>query len=317
MGERKVLVRYIPPDFDPSIIPKFKRDKSKLCEVRTMIPFSMRCSTCGEYMGRGKKFNSKKEMCEGESYMGIRRFRFIIKCAVCSAQISFKTDPKASDYEMEYGATRNYEVWKDNETAQEEDQKAQEEEEEMDAMKALENRTLDSKNEMDILDALDETMAINRRHQRIDTDAILTQRASAQAASTSGLTAEDEGALQAFRESRKRKQEDVPVVAAEAAVSAAVSAAGGSTSGPVSVTARIAQQVAKASEDSKKPAAATVILKKRKIDKSGEDKDSKSAAAGSKQAGSAAPVPAPVPAPAPAPAAPSMFAAYGSSSDDE
>lgn len=203
MGERKVLVRYIPPDFDPSIIPKFKRDKNRICEVRTMLPFSIRCSTCGEYMGRGKKFNSRKEMCEGDTYMGIRRFRFIIKCSVCSAQISFKTDPKNSDYEMEYGATRNFEVWKDNEAALEEDQRKRQEEEEMDAMKALENRTLDSKNEMDILDALDETLAINRRHQRVDTDAILSKRNDV----TSSLTIDDEMMVEAFKAQRKRKQD--------------------------------------------------------------------------------------------------------------
>lgn len=154
-------------------------------------------------MGRGKKFNSRKEMCEGDTYMGIRRFRFIIKCSVCSAQISFKTDPKNSDYEMEYGATRNFEVWKDNEAALEEDQRKRQEEEEMDAMKALENRTLDSKNEMDILDALDETLAINRRHQRVDTDAILSKRNDV----TSSLTIDDEMMVEAFKAQRKRKQD--------------------------------------------------------------------------------------------------------------
>ena len=44
---------------------------------------------------------------------------------------------------------------------------------EIDAMKGLENRTMDSKIEMDVLDALDEISAINRRHQRVDTDKLL------------------------------------------------------------------------------------------------------------------------------------------------
>ena len=39
----------------------------------------------------------------------------------------------------------------------------------MDSMKALENRTIDNKVEMDVLDALDEIRAINQRHERIDT----------------------------------------------------------------------------------------------------------------------------------------------------
>ena len=40
-------------------------------------------------------------------------------------------------------------------------------------MKALENRTIDNKVEMDVLDALDEIKAINQRHERIDTNQLL------------------------------------------------------------------------------------------------------------------------------------------------
>jgi Saf4/Yju2 protein len=50
------------------------------------------------------------------------------------------------------------------------------------AVQALENRTLDSKIEMDILDALDEIRAVNTRHERVDTAAILAKRSAAEAA---------------------------------------------------------------------------------------------------------------------------------------
>jgi len=173
MGERKVLNRYISPDFDPSIIPRIKRDRSKLIEVRTMLPFSMRCSTCGEYMYKGKKFNSRMERVEGDVYLGIKKYRFYIKCSVCSSEITFKTDPKNSDYECESGATRNFELWRDNEAEREADEVAREEEERIDSMKSLENRTIDSKIEMDVLDGLDEIRAINQRHERIDTARLL------------------------------------------------------------------------------------------------------------------------------------------------
>ena len=173
MGERKVINNYISPDFDPSLLPKFKRNKDKLQETRMMMPFSMQCNTCGEYMYRGKKFNSRTEICKGEDYMGIRKIRFYIKCSVCSAEITFKTDPKNSDYECESGASRNFEVWRETEEAKEQVAAEREEEDANDTMKALENRTLDSKIEMDVLDALDEIRAINQRHERVDTNAVL------------------------------------------------------------------------------------------------------------------------------------------------
>ena len=103
MGERKVLNKYFPPDWDPSRIPRGKKDKTRdqRTEVRMMLPFSMCCNVCGCYMYRGKKFNSKKEIAEGEDYLGIKRIRFYIKCVECNNEITFKTDPKNSDYECE------------------------------------------------------------------------------------------------------------------------------------------------------------------------------------------------------------------------
>ena len=40
-------------------------------------------------------------------------------------------------------------------------------------MQALENRTLDSKREMDIMSALDELKSMSARHQKVDTEAAL------------------------------------------------------------------------------------------------------------------------------------------------
>lgn len=39
----------------------------------------MRCTTCGEYIYKGKKFNARKEDVENETYLGIRIYRFYIK----------------------------------------------------------------------------------------------------------------------------------------------------------------------------------------------------------------------------------------------
>jgi hypothetical protein len=207
MGERKVLNRYVPPDFDPSIIPRIKRDREKLTEVRMMLPFSMRCNTCSEYMYRGKKFNSKKEDIVGETYMGIRKYRFYIKCSVCSAEITFKTDPKNSDYECEFGASRNFELWRDTAEALEGAQKEREEEDKFDSMKSLENRTLDSKLEIDVLDALDEIKAVNQRHERVNTKELLEALSkksvendrTSQMLNADGLTAEDEALAKSIK----------------------------------------------------------------------------------------------------------------------
>ncbi|TFY53954.1 hypothetical protein EVG20_g9906 [Dentipellis fragilis] len=132
-----------------------------------MSSLCMRCNTCGEYIYKGKKFNARKETVEGEDYYGIKIFRFYIKCTLCSAEITFKTDPKNTDYAAEHGASRNFEPWREEKAVEEEDKLARLEEEENNPMKALENRQVDAKREMDVLDALQDIRARNARNERV------------------------------------------------------------------------------------------------------------------------------------------------------
>ncbi|KAL3267416.1 hypothetical protein HHI36_011545 [Cryptolaemus montrouzieri] len=175
MSERKVLNKYYPPDFDPSKIPRMKLPKNRQYTVRLMAPFNMRCETCGEYIYKGKKFNARKEDVENEDYLGIRIYRFYIKCTRCLQEISFKTDPKSTDYEIEAGATRNFMALKlAEEQALREEEEAKEEEAN-NPMKLLENRTKQSKNEIELLESLEELKDLNRRQEAVDYDSMLVQ----------------------------------------------------------------------------------------------------------------------------------------------
>ena len=209
MGERKVLNKYIPADFDPSLVPKGKKLSSKdgTVPVRMMLPFSVQCSTCHTFLYRGRKFNSKKEPMGGPNgkYLGITRFRFYIKCTHCSRPLTFLTDPKNADYEMESGGQRNYEMQKDKAATEQNAVEEQEEEEKMDPMKALENRVLESQQEMADLDQLEEIKAMNARHVKLlaagkkSADRIVVGKKDDIDEPEVQLTAEDEALIQSIR----------------------------------------------------------------------------------------------------------------------
>jgi hypothetical protein len=174
MAERKVLTKYYPPDFDPSKLTRSRAPKHagpKVITVRLMAPFPMKCTACGEYIYKGRKFNARKETTE-EKYYSIPIYRFYIRCTRCSGEITFKTDPKNMDYECERGAKRNTEPWRMNgagkqESDEERLDRLEREEEEKNAMEELETKTLDAKREMAVADALDEIRSRNARNERM------------------------------------------------------------------------------------------------------------------------------------------------------
>ncbi|KAJ2830116.1 Pre-mRNA-splicing factor cwf16, partial [Coemansia erecta] len=166
MSERKVLNKYFPPDFDPSKIPRLRLGKNRQIKVRLVAPFAMRCSTCGQWIGKGTKFNARKETVEEEKFHTIPVFRFYIRCQRCAAEITFKTDPENDNYVAEKGAQRNFEPWREEKALNEQQQQQKEDEEENNPIKALENRTEQSRREMEIMDALDEIRMQNARGER-------------------------------------------------------------------------------------------------------------------------------------------------------
>ncbi|KAF2226594.1 CWC16 protein, partial [Elsinoe ampelina] len=178
MSERKVLSKYIPPDFDYRKIARRSgrtEPGPKVQVVRLMAPFSMQCTTCGEYIYKGRKFNARKETPEGEKYLQIQIFRFYIRCTRCSAEITFKTDPKNMDYTCEHGARRNFEPWrgKQLDEGETDDQRLDRlerdyaDQDDRGAMEKLEDKTHDARREMDIADALDEIRTRNARRERV------------------------------------------------------------------------------------------------------------------------------------------------------
>ena len=195
MSERKVLNKYYPPDFDPAKLPKLNIEKNRQYVVRLMAPFTMRCLTCGNYIYKGKKFNSRKEDAVGEKYLGIQIYRFYIRCPQCLSEICFKTDPENTDYAVETGAYRTFQAERIAELEEERLREEKEEEEANNPMLALENRTKESRREMDVLDALEEIRDWNARNAHVKFEELMERHLEAEQKTKEQEEKEDEALI--------------------------------------------------------------------------------------------------------------------------
>ena len=173
MAERKVLVKYYDPYFNPNKLVKSRRSKDRQDNVRMMLPFSIKCETCANYLYVGTKFNMRKELCKQDQYLSIKIFRFYFKCTYCYREILFKTDPKNHDYLLEAGGTRLYESWRDGRAAEELLGELTKNEEYGNVMKLLENKTFDSKKEMKVLEAIETLRQMSRANVKLDNQEVV------------------------------------------------------------------------------------------------------------------------------------------------
>ncbi|NXP43169.1 YJU2 factor, partial [Leiothrix lutea] len=155
--------KYYPPDFDPAKIPKLKLPKDRQYVVRLMAPFNMSPPWGSFVHGIGECL--ALEVTTGQDSHPAR------PCCCSPPQ----TDPENTDYTMEHGATRNFQAEKLLEEEEKRLQKEREEEELNNPMKVLENRTKDSKLEMEVLENLQELKELNQRQANVDFEAMLKQ----------------------------------------------------------------------------------------------------------------------------------------------
>lgn len=113
MGEKRTTSSYIPPDFNPNSILKKSKPKNGQHDLRFMLPFSLRCSVCGDTMFQNTKINARKELVYEEFYLDIPVYRIYINCRNCYSEITIKTDPKNTDYIIEKGANKTFDPFKD------------------------------------------------------------------------------------------------------------------------------------------------------------------------------------------------------------
>ena len=172
MADRKVLNKYYPPDYDPASIPRLRQPKQRQIQSRIMMPMSVQCTQCGDFVYKGKKFNARKEHVAGEDYLGIKRWRFYFRCPSCLQEMTFKTDPQHGGYEVEKGARRNVEPWRDQQRERD-DERAAREREEQDVMKKLENKSREGRREHELAEVLEELRERNGRGEKLTLDELV------------------------------------------------------------------------------------------------------------------------------------------------
>ncbi|VWU49889.1 conserved protein, unknown function [Hepatocystis sp. ex Piliocolobus tephrosceles] len=181
MAERKVLNKYIPPDFDPEKLEEKKRllkkmekkinkndnnkkKKKNLLNIRMMYPFTLRCNKCKSFTYVGTKFNSRVEKLRDEHYLNIPIWKFYGKCSECNNAFVFKTDPKNGDYVLIEGGIRTYDAHKEQVVADNYYNNTSEKVDETDKVKKTEKESYNASIELQMNEQLEELQKLNIRH---------------------------------------------------------------------------------------------------------------------------------------------------------
>ena len=181
MSDRKGQSKYYDPNFDYQELEKYTKQLKKTrqiktttqTEVRMIIPMSLQCLVCNEYIYKGTKFNSKKETVEGEEYCGIKIYRFYFKCPNCKNTFTLKTDPQHNSYVCEKNAKANIDPRRAELQRRESEMKQRKEEEKDDIVKQMENQTKNALNEMKELERLDQLKRMTRVNDSVSIDELI------------------------------------------------------------------------------------------------------------------------------------------------
>ncbi|KAH0518278.1 Coiled-coil domain-containing protein 94 [Microtus ochrogaster] len=116
------------------------------------------------------------------------------------------TDPENTDYTVEHGATSSFQAEKLLEEEEKRVQKEREDQELNNPMKDLENRTKDSKLEMEVLENLQELKDLNQQQAHVDFEAMLLQHRLLQEQRRQQQEEEDELETAALLEEARHRQ---------------------------------------------------------------------------------------------------------------
>ncbi|KAK9774361.1 putative Splicing factor YJU2 [Seiridium cardinale] len=175
MSDRQVIQEYYPPGFDPNRISRTRKRPQlgpKFEECQWVVPFTVRCSRCGDYVYKGRRSDARKET-TGEKYKSLPVTRLHIRCPSCSSAISFKIRFQTGDYVCDSGAQRsrglqNTTTPAEQGTIEQSLDRLERREEERHAIVDLEAKALDAKREKVIADALDKIRLRNERAEHVE-----------------------------------------------------------------------------------------------------------------------------------------------------
>eukprot|EP00656_Telonema_subtile_P053526 TRINITY_DN7783_c0_g1_i2.p1 TRINITY_DN7783_c0_g1~~TRINITY_DN7783_c0_g1_i2.p1 ORF type:complete len:190 (+),score=48.78 TRINITY_DN7783_c0_g1_i2:102-671(+) len=107
---------YHPPDWDPQKVSRDKFQGSRGSNqyeqkgiIRFEMPYNVNCLGCKAMIGKGVRFNAKKD--HAGMYFSTKIWKFSFTCHHCQHPLVISTDPKNTDYALTSGLERKAETY--------------------------------------------------------------------------------------------------------------------------------------------------------------------------------------------------------------